>query len=998
MKQTWIGLPVLVLVTLLHGVSLANARKPSWSSSNWGLDASSSSERTTANEAKHASDSSIESQPRLFVDQSSIHGLGRHPKPPRPPPPTPPPPPPPPVIEVDFGSSSWDFLGPLPNPLRGSGDILSAFVGPSLLKYIEERNTDNDKFPSELADGGFATWKRATPNRSETTRAWYASVDFHELNVGLLESFYGIAGLEFFTILATEIVVPESGLYRFNGTSAPRLFYIGDKAYRHDPYMGSSSGFVYQLVAGRHTFWVPLADYGDGAGLAISPLLLVKSTEADPQLFIVGDTVLPDIVQGRLSSPIYSVTILLAETLVSATNSPLLVKSTFMPTKYGKPFVSETKFSHRIESFQPFPLKLALDLPDDLVIDQCGEEPQLHLELSLDSKILTTLDLHLRCLNYSDAYRFTFEDFDGSVQFAALWSPKAQVCPEQGCPVIFSFHGAGVEADSWAWTASYRRQQNAWVLLPTNRRQYGYDWETTGSKDGWSALNWLGKHLPGLPINLRGKVSADITRIVYAGHSMGGHGCLVAATHYPDFALAFVPAAGWLKHSLYLPSSVAPDFSHMDHVARGILENSIGESDADFVASNVVGIPALLRVGTIDDNVPSHNLRRFHRILASFAGRSAAQSELILSEIPGVGHWFDGVVNDDEIQAFFDRVLLQSSLVPARQAPEDPQAVPQCPPRPALPRLFSFTTLNPSVSGSRAGLRILQTVVTGRPARFHVEVAGSSVWFVRTENIALLNVSRQEGMPFPRILVINGITFPGDGGGLFAIDRQDEMKVARVSLAAPPDGEADWTIWERSPANYGPARQVFETGPVKIVFAAAYGEKAKLLAIDMFSRGRWAPILCPDTEFDAETDPEAFNLVLLGGPWENKAARWHTENVIAKFEERNIGAETRTLVHWNATAASFAVGPKTFAVATQGIIFVAPQSVRNPARLTLTIAGNSVAAFDHISRFIPNFAAARVPDYLVCDSSLSWQGYGSCSLGGYWDYRWSFSVASSFGG
>ena len=48
-----------------------------------------------------------------------------------------------------------------------------------------------------------------------------------------------------------------------------------------------------------------------------------------------------------------------------------------------------------------------------------------------------------------------------------------------------------------------------------------------------------------------GAAAADAGRIVYAGHSMGGHGAWVLATSDPDRALGVVVGAGWTSKEKY---------------------------------------------------------------------------------------------------------------------------------------------------------------------------------------------------------------------------------------------------------------------------------------------------------------------------------------------------------------------------------------------------------------------------------------------------------------
>ncbi len=113
------------------------------------------------------------------------------------------------------------------------------------------------------------------------------------------------------------------------------------------------------------------------------------------------------------------------------------------------------------------------------------------------------------------------------------------------CPILFSLHGAGVDADGGPWLGSYMQQNYSWTLLPTNRGIYGFDWQGAGRINALKARDYLAQALPGVPADLQSTYRVDSTKIIYAGHSMGGHGCWVQSTHYPDRALAVVPAAGW---------------------------------------------------------------------------------------------------------------------------------------------------------------------------------------------------------------------------------------------------------------------------------------------------------------------------------------------------------------------------------------------------------------------------------------------------------------------
>jgi hypothetical protein len=136
-------------------------------------------------------------------------------------------------------------------------------------------------------------------------------------------------------------------------------------------------------------------------------------------------------------------------------------------------------------------------------------------------------------------------------------------------PIVLSLHGTGVaarsQADSFKFMPSpgapgftgkgkYRfGVENAWLCAPT--RHGAHNWDTaTGQQTAISAAEALsllsrhhafpvdhGQHAP-LPF-------ADAGRIVYGGHSMGGHGGWVLSTCEPDRAIG--------KPSALSPSSPA---------------------------------------------------------------------------------------------------------------------------------------------------------------------------------------------------------------------------------------------------------------------------------------------------------------------------------------------------------------------------------------------------------------------------------------------------------
>ena len=269
-----------------------------------------------------------------------------------------------------------------------------------------------------------------------------------------------------------------------------------------------------------------------------------------------------------------------------------------------------------------------------------------------------------------------------------------------------------------------------------------------------------------------------------------------------------------------------------------------------------------------------------------------------LSEVPGAPHYFDGVMNGDDMAPFLDRYATADAS------------------RPAFPGRFTAVTLNPASSGSRGTVHIYQLripfrcesrrhasflgsfvdrrrliaapltrpAMAGFAARFatrfgrvHVEQeAGGLRWTLRTENVRRFALQVD-----PRAETLSSITL--DGQTDVPLVRAPAGHYCRLDgstwTVCYEDAEGAWTLAERSPTSSGPILQVWDRPTVIIVgtlaspaSAARYQAAASVIASDYFhySLGK-APILT-DVEALNGADLSDHNLILLGGPATNAFA------------------------------------------------------------------------------------------------------------------------------
>jgi len=329
------------------------------------------------------------------------------------------------------------------------------------------------------------------------------------------------------------------------------------------------------------------------------------------------------------------------------------------------------------------------------------------------------VSISLRCRTTRQSFIFTFLDHDATVQRAAAIAPLlpggAEACEGSGCErslgVVLSQHGTGVDvsmqADSYKFKPKKHAKndrfpyifgvKHAWVLAPT--RFGAHNWEYTGFRSALAALEALGD---AIPVALRPLLPrVDTSRVVFAGHSMGGHGAWHIASHVPDRALAVASAAGWIKKEHYGDSNrfFVHDVggSYVDPKLKYVLEATFAEHNADFFAGNLRGIPVLARVGSEDKAVPPWEVRRIVRVLRSHG------VNVSFSELKGKEHWWwdtkhgndGGVLNDRAMRNFFAESFGADGNRHRNVSGDE----------------SSFSTLvvvNPASSGSKMGVRVLQ--------------------------------------------------------------------------------------------------------------------------------------------------------------------------------------------------------------------------------------------------------------------------------------------------
>ncbi|HEV3144127.1 MAG TPA: prolyl oligopeptidase family serine peptidase, partial [Gemmataceae bacterium] len=278
----------------------------------------------------------------------------------------------------------------------------------------------------------------------------------------------------------------------------------------------------------------------------------------------------------------------------------------------------------------------------------------------------TTLEIPVR--KPTETHRRTFRsDIDGSVQYYSVVPASA---PKEGEPKVtpgltLTLHGAAVEAQGQA--ACFAQKAWTYVVAPTNRRPYGFDWEDWGRLDALEVLRDAEKEF-----------HTDPQRRWLTGHSMGGHGTWHLGVTFPDKFAAVGPSAGWISMFSYAGMRKSEG---NDPIAE-ILARASSPSDTLALVKNTSADGVYILHGENDDNVPVDQARTMRKVLADF------HSDFAYYERPGVGHWWGNDCVD--WKPMFD--FFQRHTIPENKAV----------------KRVDFTTASPGVSADCYWARVEQ--------------------------------------------------------------------------------------------------------------------------------------------------------------------------------------------------------------------------------------------------------------------------------------------------
>ncbi|RUP51139.1 hypothetical protein BC936DRAFT_149748 [Jimgerdemannia flammicorona] len=425
-----------------------------------------------------------------------------------------------------FVPQLWEVLGPFPTGMREQdfgADPLEAFGGFANLPF-----SIVDRYPSELADNGTVGWFTI---KTGTDGKTVGPIPFKGVRWSFNQLSQGWAVNQFQAWARSRIVLARATTLRIQCTSVGD-FHVGVRLFSGDWYGYGVTAHTLRLPAGKHEFRVRIVNEIRIFGGTVPPTIVFRceiEEVADEVKACMREkaVVVPDVVEGVLAGRYVSVTVENLRTEVGNEGWMDVVrvevdgKDSDSVKFYAVP-AHPNSFPLRLAPSQSRPLVLEINFTSSPLFSS-GTTLSTRLKIYLRSSdgtftvLFTPLILTRR--TWGEAFKFTFLDFDGTkprsfnhtffiLPKSTIQTPKtttkAMAIPPRKLfrpstdssippPIVVALHGAGVEAESSFWTGAYRRQKAAWILYPTGRTPWGFDWHGPSHLNVQSALRALVK-------------------------------------------------------------------------------------------------------------------------------------------------------------------------------------------------------------------------------------------------------------------------------------------------------------------------------------------------------------------------------------------------------------------------------------------------------------------------------------------------------------------------
>ncbi|MBL4591288.1 MAG: prolyl oligopeptidase family serine peptidase [Phycisphaerales bacterium] len=607
----------------------------------------------------------------------------------------------------------------------------------------------------------------------------------------------------------TTVTVEQDSTWIFRGRGH-RHVYINDEPRVGDLYNLGITSIPIRLHKGENTF---LFKSGRGS-------LALAFTPPPADVFIeTRDPTVPDYIRADRS---------LVNVGIIITNATDQWQSGYQVRTVSADSSIRNEVRTAVPMLPPYSTKkIPVQLPPCPSTDNETTSVSLQL-LKNDTALNDPIEFTLKIRNSNQKHSRTFiSSIDGSVQYFGVTPPPDATLesPAEPHALLLTLHGASVQGRGQS--NAYASKEGMYIVAPTNRRPFGFDWEDWGRLDAIEVLYFAFKLF-----------NADPAQTYLSGHSMGGHGTWsIGAYHAGRFA-AIAPIAGWRDFWSY---GGGGEFDTSSEVGR-LLDRAANASRTLLMKDNYSDLGVYILHGDADDNVPPSQARFMRDLLAN------SHDNFAYYEAPGAGHWWGNKCVDwPPIFSMFGHSRINPK-----------------------PHHVDFTTVDPAISSTRAWVTIQQQVIAREPSRVIAEYdAENHTVRIQPSNTAALSLD---------LTLFVSDDHPGLPDVRIAKQVMDSAGASFTRIDSGQWSTAEINPAHKSPARGGPFKDAFRNNMLAVVGTTGTPEenawalaKARYDAETFWYRGNGSIDIIRDTDFDPANEPDR-SIILYGNASSN--ASW----------------------------------------------------------------------------------------------------------------------------
>lgn len=413
-------------------------------------------------------------------------------------------------------------------------------------------------------------------------------------------------------------------------------------------------------------------------------------------------------------------------------------------------------------------------------------------------------------------------------------------------------------------------------------------------------------------------------------------------------------------------------WQYSDPFISYVLQKSRSSFKHELMLDNTIGIPILQQHGSNDGNVPAYHSRLMHELL----GQTQWPSQFF--ELPGRGHWFEGVMITPHLLDFYEN---STSSTRRLNAPLD----------------FTITVPSSGDIGSVYGLQVDQLQSPDLNGQIKVTRSPkTNTWYLRTQNIHRFHLLTSSQTKKPASLVLDDKEHP------FIVEpgRSDETWFLKNDQGQwTSSHEKSWqNIYQRYGRQLGSMDAILRSDGPFTIFACSPNVERMALQISrnifqyFAADTRIIKKCSSDPSVSAGTFDERTGNAIILAIGDDLPPSKNQEFPIDVFDGKLVLSKTYDHDHFGTTAEKPPRKQRHMSEYAYeeglGALFLRP--LKNE-HLELVVWGADLHGIEQAARIAPTLTGVGQPDFLVLSHDCPCKGHAGLYAAGHFDKFWQIS-------